>query len=179
MKSLLTHLLTFQLVCLLVCVALTACGVTADRFPGTVVTPPVALAGQWQLTLGGATSTYDVAAAANQHYRVTQAGQEGAMDASIQVWRDTLYLVALDVARPDDVRVFKVQGATPDTLRIAALDPARTEAALVRRGLPVVRKKMWLHDEIALTGPALEAVLAMPPDHVFALGEEMTLQRVQ
>lgn len=36
---------------------------------------------------------------------------------------------------------------------------------------------MWLYDEIALSGPALEAVLAAPADDIFALRDAMTLRR--
>lgn len=164
---------------LLVACFLVACGVRADRFPGAAVAPPVELAGQWQLVLGGETSTFDLAPAARNHYRVTQPGREDVMDASVQAWQGAHYLVVTDAVKPDGVSVFKVLDAGPGSLRIAALDPAKTEAVLTQRGMPVIRKKMWLYQEIALTGPALEAVLALPAADVFALGEDLTFNRVQ
>ena len=75
------------------------------------------------------------------------------------------------------VSVFRVVDAAPATLRIAALDPGKTEAFLKARGLPVARKKMWLYEEIELTGPALQAVLDLPAADIFALDEAMTLTR--
>lgn len=157
---------------------LAACGVTPTRFPGTVVQPPVDLAGRWQMTLGDTTSVFVLTPAAGYHYNVTSPTAAGApTDASIQAYGGAHYLVVADPAQAGGVSVFRVQGAAPDQLRIAALDPHRTEAVLKARGLPVVYKKMWLYEEIALNGPALEAVLALPAADVFALGDAMTLKR--
>lgn len=167
------------LLCVLYAVLLAACGVRADRFPGTVVPSPVDLAGQWQMVLGGQVSVFSLAPAAAHHYTVTSSagGPTETMDASIQQYGGAHYLVVADTSQTHGVSVFRVVDAAPATLRIAALDPAKTEAFLTARGLPVARKKMWLYEEIELTGPALQAVLDLPPADIFALDEAMTLTR--
>ena len=169
------------LLCLLFAWSLAACGVTTARFPGTVVAPPADLAGQWQMVLGGQTSVFALAPAAPNHYRVTSPGSSDAtsMDASIQVYRDAHYLVVADTSQATGVSVFRVVDFSPGALRIAALDPAKTAAVLQARGMPIAYKKMWLYEEIVLDGPALQAVLAVPAADVFALGEAMTLNRLQ
>lgn len=73
--------------------------------------------------------------------------------------------------------MFRVIAAAPAALRIAALDPRKTAAFLTARGMPVARKKMWLYEEIELTGPALQAVLGLPAADIFALDEAITLTR--
>jgi len=159
---------------------LAACGVTADHFPGTAVPPPVDLAGSWHMTLGETTSVFVLTPAASNHYQVmspTSDEPAAPMDASIQAYRGAHYLVVADTAQSSGMSVFRIQGATPDLLRIAAFDPNKTEAVLKQRGLPVVYKKMWLYNEIALTGPALEALLALPPADVFAVHNVLTLTR--
>lgn len=158
---------------------LAACGVTADRFPGTAVPSPVALDGRWQLVLGGQTSVFVLTPSATHHYQVTSptAPDAATMDASVQAYQGAHYLVVTDPASTAGMSVFRVVDVAPDALRIAALDPKKTEAALRERGLPVVYKKMWLYDEIALSGPALQAVLALPPAEIFAVNEALTLTR--
>lgn len=167
------------LLCLLCTVLLAACGVRADRFPGTVVPSPVDLAGQWQMVLGGQVSVFALAPAAANHYTVTSTagGPTETMDASIQQYGGAHFLVVTDTTMTRGVSVFRVVDAAPATLRIAALDPAKTEAFLKARGLPVARRKMWLYDEIELTGPSVQAVLDLPAPDIFALDETLTLTR--
>jgi hypothetical protein len=167
------------LLCVLCTVLVAACGVRADRFPGTVVPSPVDLAGQWQMVLGGQVSVFALAPAAAHHYKVTSGagGSTETMDASIQQYGGAHYLVVTDTTLTRGVSVFRVVDAAPAALRIAALDPGKTEAFLKARGLPVARKKMWLYEEIELTGPALQAVLDLPAADIFALDEAMTLTR--
>jgi hypothetical protein len=170
------------LLCLVLAWMLAACGVTSARFPGTVVPPPADLSGQWQLVLGGQTSVFVLTPAAPNHYHVTSPGANDpatSMDASIQVYRDAQYLVVADTAQAAGVSVFRITGFSPAGLRIAALDPKKTQAVLEARGMPIAYKKMWLYDEIVLSGAAMQAVLAVPAADVFAMSEEMTLQRVQ
>lgn len=119
------------LLCVLLACTLAACSMTAPRFPGTVVQPPVDLAGRWQMTLGDTTSVFVLTPTAGYHHHVTSPTAAGApVDASIQAYRGPHYLVVADPAQAGGVSVFRVQGATSDQLRIAALDPARTEALL-------------------------------------------------
>lgn len=165
--------------CVVLAGLLAACGVRADRFPGTVVPSPVDLAGSWQMVLGGQVSVFALEPAAANHYKVTS-GAGGAvetMDASIQQYRGAYYLVVADTSQTSGVSVFRVLDAAPAALRIAALDPSKTAAFLAARGLPVTRKKMWLYEEIELSGPALQAVLDVPAADIFALDESMTLTR--
>lgn len=161
---------------------LSACGVRADRFPGAVVPSPVDLAGSWQMVLGGQVSVFALEPAAANHYKVTSGagGPVETMDASIQQYHGAHYLVVADtshVSNTSGVSVFRVLDAAPAALRIAALDPSKTAAFLAARGLPVTRKKMWLYEEIELSGPALQAVLDVPAADIFALDESMTLTR--
>jgi hypothetical protein len=167
------------LLCLLYTVLLAACGVRADRFPGAVVPSPIDLVGQWQMTLGGQVSVFSLEPATANHYKVTSGagGPAETMDASIQQYGGAHYLVVTDTTLTQGVSVFRVVDAAPATLRIAALDPAKTEAFLKARGLPVARKKMWLYEEIELTGPSLQAVLDLPAADIFALDQAMTLTR--
>jgi hypothetical protein len=99
------------------------------------------------------------------------------MDASIQQYQGAHYLVVADTGQATGVSVFRVIAAAPAALRIAALDPRKTAAFLTARGMPVARKKMWLYEEIELTGPALQAVLGLPAADIFALDEAITLTR--
>jgi len=165
--------------CLVLAGLLAACGVRADRFPGTVVPSPVDLAGSWQMVLGGQVSVFALEPAAANHYKVTSGagGPVETMDASIQQYRGAYYLVVADTSQTSGVSVFRVLDAAPAALRIAALDPSKTAAFLAARGLPVTRKKMWLYEEIELSGPALQAVLDVPAADIFALDESMTLTR--
>lgn len=158
---------------------LAACGVRADRFPGTVVPSPVDLAGNWQMVLGGQVSVFALEPAAANHYKVTSGagGPVETMDASIQQYHGAHFLVVADTSQTSGVSVFRVLDAAPAALRIAALDPAKTAAFLAARGMPITRKKMWLYEEIELTGPALQAVLDVPAADIFALDESMTLTR--
>ncbi len=72
---------------LLLCLSLAACGVSADRFPGTVVAPPMDLAGQWQL-VGERNGRYALEPAASNHYSIkTDAGEPaGTLDVTIQLF---------------------------------------------------------------------------------------------
>jgi hypothetical protein len=156
---------------------LSACGVTTERFPGAVVAPPADLSGQWQMELQGQTSIFVLTPSAPNHYQVrspTAAGPAQTMDARIQLWRDTHYLVVAEPGAGTGASVFRVLDFTPASLRIAALDPRKTEAVLKERGMPVTYRKMWLYDEIVLSGAALHAVLAAD---AFALDAPMTLRR--
>lgn len=170
------------LLCLVVAAMLAACGVTGTRFPGTVVAPPADLTGQWQLVLGGQTSVFVLTPAAPNHYYVTSPGSNEPatkMDASVQVYRDAQYLIVADTTQSTGVSVFRITSFSPAGLKIAALDPKKTQAVLQGRGMPIAYKKMWLYDEIVLSGAAMEVVLAVPAADVFAFSEEMTLSRVQ
>lgn len=163
--------------CVVVACMLAACGVTAERFPGTVVAPPADLSGQWQMALQGQTSVFVLTPSEPNHYQVTSPTVDGpaqAMDASIQVYRDAHYLVVTDPGVATGASVFRVLDFTPTSLRIAALDPRKTEALLKERGMPVTYRKMWLYDEIVLSGAALQSVLAA---EAFALDDAMTLRR--
>lgn len=169
------------LLCLLFAGALAACAATADRFPGTVVAPPADLAGKWQMVLGGQTSVFVLTPAATNHYQVTsQAANEPptTKDASIQIYNGAHYLVIADTTQSTGLSIFQVRDFSPAGLRIVALDPKKTEALLKQRGMPVAYKKMWLYEEIVLSGPAMQAVLAVPAADVFALSDEMTLSRL-
>ncbi len=77
------------------------------------------------------------------------------------------------------VRVFRILDVQPAAVRIVALDPVKTEAVLRQHGMPVAKKKMWMHDEIVLTGTDLATLLALPPANVFAMRDSLTLHRVQ
>ncbi|MDQ2819925.1 MAG: hypothetical protein M3Y65_05945 [Pseudomonadota bacterium] len=168
--------------CFLLSVTIAACGVVADRFPGTVVPPPTDLTGQWTLDFAGKTSVFSLTPAATNHYRVSQPGSpepDTVMDASIQLWQGAPFLIIADLNQKTGTSIFRVLDANATSIRIAALDPAKTAAVLQARGLPIARKKMWLYEEIVLTGPAMEAVLATPAADVFAMSEGMTLHRVQ
>lgn len=161
----------------IVACVLAACSVTTERFPGTVVAPPADLSGQWQMELQGRTSVFVLTPSTPHHYQVSSPTADGpaqTMDASIQVWRDAHYLVVAEPGAGTGASVFRVLDFTPTSLRIAALDPRKTEALLKERGMPVTYRKMWLYDEIVLSGAALQSVLAAD---AFALDSAMTLRR--
>jgi hypothetical protein len=108
----------------------------------------------------------------------SQAG-DAAMDASIQRYQGVRYLVIADGARSKGLSIFQVRDLRPAAIRIAALDPKKTAIVLNRRGMAVRFKAIWFSKQVYLSGPALQAILAVPAADVFALAAELTLSRVK
>jgi hypothetical protein len=168
------HLISFLFAC-----GLAACATTPDPFRFDPAAPPPGLAGRWQLVRAGHATEFDLTPSTRNHFQVTSQAGDATMDASIQRYQGVRYLVIADGAQSKGLSIFQVRDLRPTAIRLVALDPKKTAIVLNRRGMAVAYKAIWFSEQVYLTGPALQAILAAPAADVFALDAELTLSRVK
>jgi hypothetical protein len=164
--------------------ALAACGVSVEQVPGTMIPAAPAMFGQWRAEIRLAEVKKGVlnAEPAGEAIALSWSGDEAgglASKARIFTYRQNNYVAIEDGAAKPGYFILKIVQQNDTSITLRGLDVRRADTLLKREKLPVVYKKLWLHNELYLSKQAFEKLLQVGESELFADGTAVTLSKVR